>query len=505
MAVGPHDRSRNAAGVADDLRDGAIHICDRYQSSAAIVAKRVLHQPGDGILRPQVPTARIEDPHFTVIRTRHQQFPGAKASGSARQPADLPAALLDDEEPTILAEKHPRRRVQRRGATRTTVARRAHDPVSCQRLHVALGIDVARTVSRLVAEKHQPGLRDRETLGLVDPRVGRSHTLRQSRLILDRCTGDPAHEAIGTDAIDLIDGCTRLAVQHVDRAVGPKRHVLAAREAGLIGDRTVGAGTTRDAAGEPRDDAGWRDAADPIVLQHVDRPVIRDLDVQHPRHRRRRGGSAIATRPEGAIARERRDHPIGPDPPHATVQPVRDVDAAIGADREPARIVELGCARRATISGEPGQRLPGERMNDAVGIDPPHLMSRAHVHAAVGSDRPRRRGAQPRRQCQAFVTRVGLRSGVHDPSNSRDHEWTRRLCAGDPVTVPEVQDACLGRQRMVGAQRPATERGRAATRIEGPEREALAPRRGCATQRASVEPYPTTGRPAGVASRHRAL
>src|SRR5207253_7458082 len=68
-------------------------------------------------------------------------------------------------------------------------------------------------------------------------------------------------------------------------------------------------------------------------------------------------------------ARVGRDHPARVDPPHAVVDVVCDVQAAIRAERDGGRGIELRPGRGPPVAAETGGR-PGDRRDRAGHVDP---------------------------------------------------------------------------------------------------------------------------------------
>ena len=61
-------------------------------------------------------------------------------------------------------------------------------------------------------------------------------------------------------------------------------------------------------------------------------------------------GAAVSEPPSLSGARDGLDHPVGADPTDAEALAVRDVEDAVGVDREAVRLVQLRLGRRAPVS-----------------------------------------------------------------------------------------------------------------------------------------------------------
>ena len=73
-----------------------------------------------------------------------------------------------------------------------------------------------------------------------------------------------------------------------------------------------------------------------------------------------------------AATRDRGDVPIRPDPPHPTIDRIRDQEATVGQCRHAVGLVELGGGGRASVAREGTIPAPCDRRDDPVGPHAPH-------------------------------------------------------------------------------------------------------------------------------------
>ena len=141
---------------------------------------------------------------------------------------------------------------------------------------------------------------------------------------------------------------------------GVERLFVAAGAAEDVDLAAVGRGDENVARRDARQRGG--DPPDALVegVGDVDGPVRPDGDRVGVAELRLGREAAVAAEPGEAVAGDRRDDAFGADPPQTLVAGVRDVDAAVGADREADRRIDLGGRRRAAVAAESGRRA-GER------------------------------------------------------------------------------------------------------------------------------------------------
>ncbi len=132
------------------------------------------------------------------------------------------------------------------------------------------------------------------------------------------------------------------------------------------------------------------------------------------------GRAAVACEAEFPRPGDRTDEAGGIDPPHALVPPVGHVQVSRRVHRNRERGVQLGLGGRAAVPRKASGSRPGDCADEAGRIDPPHALVQEirHVEIAGCVYRHTGRESEPGRCCRAAVA---LGTSVPVAGDGRDH------------------------------------------------------------------------------------
>ena len=214
------------------------------------------------------------------------------------------------------------------------------------------------------------------------------------------------------------------AVAEIDHAITADTDAEGNVELRGCGGPAVAAEAARARARHRGEDPLGIDPPDAVVgvVGEIDTPVRRDRDAIRGSDLRRRGGSPVAAEPRHPGPGGGGDDSIGPDAADAKVVLVRDVEGAIGRQRDAIRLLELGRRRRTAIPAVPGGTRPGHRREAAVRFDAPNAMVEkvGEIETAIRRDRNHHRIVHLRGDCRpAIAAEPGdarARDGRDDPT-----------------------------------------------------------------------------------------